>query len=77
LCEFADTVIFVRAAKVENLIVDHFSGSFEHVEDRSGDIANVDDGPPGRAVTLDLDSLGGMRITNARFHARERRQLHR
>ncbi|MGB8521748.1 MAG: hypothetical protein WCD43_02175 [Candidatus Acidiferrales bacterium] len=45
LCGFADTVIFVRAANIENLIVDHFSGSFEHAENRSGDVANVDDGP--------------------------------
>src|SRR5271156_2157982 len=60
LCKFADAVVFLRAADVEDLVVDHFPISFEHTEHRGGNVANVDDRAPGRAVTLNIDSAGGI-----------------
>ena len=55
LRKFANAEVFVVAAHIESLVVNGFARCFEHGHNRGNDVADVDDGPPGCAVALDVN----------------------
>src|SRR5579862_8079408 len=48
--QFADAVVFLGLADVEDRVVNHIPGSIKNAQHRADDIANVHDGAPGGAV---------------------------
>src|ERR1700691_2356797 len=52
--ELTDPVVLSALSDVEGLVVDGISRRVENTNARRGDVANVSDGPPGRAIAFDI-----------------------
>src|SRR5262245_23134438 len=58
ICQIADTVVLIRLADIEDLIMYDVLRRFEHAQNGRSDIADVDDGTPRCTVALDIHSAG-------------------
>src|SRR5262252_246073 len=54
--QFADPVVFLCQADIENLVVNEFSGCFQHSQNGCRDVTNVNNGAPGSAIALDVNA---------------------
>lgn len=58
--KLADAVVLLGDADVENFVVNEVERRIENGQDGGGNVANVNDGTPGRAVTFYVNAAGGV-----------------
>jgi len=58
--KLANAVVLFGDADVEDFVVNEIERCIENGQDGGGNVANVDDGTPGRAVTFYVNAAGGV-----------------
>src|SRR5262249_12776211 len=53
--QFANAIVLIGASNVENLLVHEFAWGTENADDRSDDVANMDDRAPRSSIAFDVD----------------------